>query len=313
MEEEFELQRTFQRDINCLLDEDRNLRRKGLNSLVQGLFKNENSDQDIHNLFKKTLLKSLLKVISDKVEKHREISIQILDKFFERVPNIDGDLVNSILKEITMRLRDNPFPEQSEEIRLALVHLLMKIFSKGYTQAFNQNLSEIMYTISKILTDTFADIKKDASLFVITLSHGLKDTVGVHSNLVIKALAKNLGHQHSKVRKATIESLGELLLTREAGYHLKEVMLNFKIIVNDKTSEVRKSTYQIVGKLLNQFSPSLLREFESDLVQLLLNGLSDDNEEIIKVCQNLIEEVGQNIKALEADGMKDENGNNVSE
>ena len=107
--------------------------------------------------------------------------------------------------------------------------------------------------------------------------------------------------------------MGELLLTREAGYHLKEVMLNFKIIVNDKTSEVRKSTYQIVGKLLNQFSPSLLREFESDLVQLLLNGLSDDNEEIIKVCQNLIEEVGQNIKALEADGMKDENGNNVSE
>jgi len=72
-----------------------------------------------------------------------------------------------------MRLRDTPFPEQSfkhrysifnqslgEEIRLALIHLLMKIFNKGYIQPLNQNLGEIMYTLSKVLGDTFADIKK---------------------------------------------------------------------------------------------------------------------------------------------------------
>jgi len=53
--------------------------------------------------------------------------------------------------------------------------------------------------------NTLNNLKKEASLFIIELSHGLKETVGAHSNAVVKALAKNLGHQHSKVRKATIE------------------------------------------------------------------------------------------------------------
>jgi hypothetical protein len=302
MEEEFELQKVFQRDINCLVDEDRNLRRRGLDNLNKGLFKSENSEQDVLQLFRRALLRNLLKVLSDKVEKNRELSIQILSKFFEHVKNIDNDLVNSILREIASRLRETPFPEQSEEIRLALVNLLMLIFRKGYHQPFIQNLSEIMHTISKVLTDSYADIKREASQFVIDLSHGIKESVGSHSMPVIKSLAKNLSHQHSKVRKATIESLGEILLTRDAGDFLKEVMPSIKQSTNDKMSDVRKSTYQIIARLLNQFSPSLLRDYETELVQLLLNGLSDDNEDVIKTCQGLIEEAGKNVRQLETEG-----------
>jgi len=47
-----------------------------------------------------------------------------------------------------------------EELRLALINLLMLIFRKGYHQPFIQNLSEIMHTISKVLTDSYADIKR---------------------------------------------------------------------------------------------------------------------------------------------------------
>jgi len=302
MEEEFELQRVFQRDINCLVDEDRNLRRRALDSLNKGLFKSEHSEQDILQLFKRSLLRNLLRVVSDKVEKNRELSIQILAKFFEQVKNIDNDLVNSIIREATSRLRETPFPEQSEELRLQLIHLLMLIFKKGYTQPYIQNLSEIMHTISKVLADSYAEIKREASQLVINLPHDISDSVGGHSMAVIKSLAKNLSHQHAKVRKATIESLGELLLTRDAGDHLKEVMPSIKQSANDKMSDVRKSTYQIIARLLNQFSPSLLRDYETELVQLLLNGLSDDNEEVVKTCQALIEEVGKNVRQIEGEG-----------
>jgi len=302
MEEEFELQKVFQRDINCLVDEDRNLRRRGLDNLNKGLFKSENPEQDILQLFRRALLRNLLKVLSDKVEKNRELGIQILSKFFEQVKNIDNDLVNSVLREIASRLRETPFPEQSEELRLALINLLMLIFRKGYHQPFIQNLSEIMHTISKVLTDSYADIKREASQFVIDLSHGIRESVGSHSMAVIKSLAKNLSHQHSKVRKATIESLGEILLTRDAGDHLREVMPNIKQSANDKMSDVRKSTYQIIARLLNQFSPSLLRDYETELVQLLLNGLNDDNEDVVKTCQALIEEAGKNVKQIETEG-----------
>lgn len=103
------------------------------------------------------------------------------------------------------------------------------------------------------------------------------------------------------------------MLTRNAGEHLKEIMPAIKVIVNDKMSDVRKSSYLIVGRLLNQFSPHLLRDYESELVRLLINGLSDDNEEIIKVCQDLLENVGKSIRELEIDGMKDEGAQNINE
>lgn len=35
-----------------------------------------------------------------------------------------------------------------------------------------------------------------------------------------------------------------------------------------------------MGKLLDNFSFSELKEFESDIVQILLTGLSDDDEKI---------------------------------
>lgn len=93
--------------------------------------------------------------------------------------------------------------------------------------------------------------------------------------------------------------MGELLLTREAGKHLRELIFRFKNAINDKTSEVRKASYQVVARLLNGFSPSLLKEYESELVQMLLNGLNDENEDVRTLCEGLLENVGENIKKLE--------------
>jgi hypothetical protein len=46
---------------------------------------------------------------------------------------------------------------------------------------------------------------KEASQFVTELASSLKDSIGDYASSMIKELAKNMGHQHSKVRKITIE------------------------------------------------------------------------------------------------------------
>src|SRR4051812_22949417 len=88
-----ELQKKFQRDINCLLDDvskftlaphfnlsiqDRNLRKNGLTNIKNGIFSSENKPQIIKIIFERGILKNLLKVLDDKVEKHRELALGLL-------------------------------------------------------------------------------------------------------------------------------------------------------------------------------------------------------------------------------------------
>lgn len=50
--------------------------------------------------------------------------------------------------------------------------------------------------------------------------------------------------------------------------------------------EVRKSSYECISKILNGFSIKNLKSYEELLVSFLLNGLSDENEDIVN---NVIE------------------------
>ena len=44
-----------------------------------------------------------------------------------------------------------------------------------------------------------------------------KDSLGQHCLNLIKSLALNLSHQHSKVRKGTLLTTGKVLITHNAG------------------------------------------------------------------------------------------------
>jgi len=90
-------------------------------------------------------------VLNDKVEKHRENSIKIVEKLFEYVKPIENDMASTILKEFIVRLNSIPYPEQSEEIRIMLLKLIRKILNSGYTQIFIWTISDISHMISKIL------------------------------------------------------------------------------------------------------------------------------------------------------------------
>lgn len=88
-------------------------------------------------------------------------------------------------------------------------------------------------------------------------------------------------------------------MTKNAANKLEEVYIPLKNATNDKTSEVRKATYNIIARLLNGLAPLVLRNYESQLVLLLLNGFTDENNEVQELCAGLLESSGENIKKLE--------------
>lgn len=89
-----------------------------------------------------------------------------------------------------------------------------------------------------------------------------------------------------------------LLLCEGAGCLYEHVGATFGKAVNDKINEVRKMAYESVARLLNGFSIANLRLFESDLVILLLNSLSDEVTEFSVLGKNLVEECGMRRKLL---------------
>ena len=61
---------------------------------------------------------------------------------------------------------------------------------------------------------------------------------------------------------------------------------------------MRKTAYDSLGKILNGLSVGALRNYESQLVGLLLNGLSDEAPEIAGLTTKLLEDAGLRRKLL---------------
>eukprot|EP00330_Aristerostoma_sp_ATCC50986_P010037 CAMPEP_0114588744 /NCGR_PEP_ID=MMETSP0125-20121206/11374_1 /TAXON_ID=485358 ORGANISM="Aristerostoma sp., Strain ATCC 50986" /NCGR_SAMPLE_ID=MMETSP0125 /ASSEMBLY_ACC=CAM_ASM_000245 /LENGTH=160 /DNA_ID=CAMNT_0001785301 /DNA_START=231 /DNA_END=713 /DNA_ORIENTATION=- len=158
--------------------------------------------------------------------------------------DVPQDITNPILKEIISRMNLQPFPETSEEIRLNIIKLMRKVFTMtNYHNCFVFNLTDLSFMLAKALGDQYPDVKREASSFVMDLSKKLGDKIDDNAGVIVKALAQNLSHQHSKVRKITIEAIGEILLTPRGGAHTGEVIILLSQIVNDKASDTRKMSY----------------------------------------------------------------------
>ncbi|KAL4485726.1 hypothetical protein ABPG72_010988 [Tetrahymena utriculariae] len=161
---------------------------------------------------------------------------------------------------------------------------LVKLFS----QHFVPIVGDFAVAISRLLQDKYPEVKETGATLVEECSKQLKQYIGHHGLQIAKSLAKNFEHQHSKVRF----NLTTFLLCEGAGCLYEDVNASYNKVINDKINEVLKTAYESVAQLLNSFSVPNLRNFENDLVLLLLNSLSDEVQENIQLGQKLIEEIG---------------------
>ena len=86
--------------------------------------------------------------------------------------------------------------------------------------------------------------------------------------------------------------MGDILITESSGKFFEDGLTSLKKVTNDKNPEVRKTLYQITYNLITNFNIMYLNKFEHHLVIFLLNGLSDENQEIAATSREYLEKAG---------------------
>lgn len=242
-------------------------------------------------------MNSLLKTLEDPIEKHREITINILEKILDEINFEDKINLSMLIISIISRLNKIPFPETSEELRLKLVNLFKKILKK-YPNEIKPQISDLAKMLGIILKDQFPEIKVQVSILISDLSKIMKDDLGNYAKQIIESICLNMKHQHNKIRKISITSLIDLLLCNEAGNLIDECIPSFNAVANDKNKDTRKIFLNKIAELLKKLNNIYLKKYEGKLFVLLLTGISDEDEDNQKLAKNLIEEVGENIYKL---------------
>eukprot|EP00933_Yihiella_yeosuensis_P061402 TRINITY_DN64202_c0_g1_i1.p1 TRINITY_DN64202_c0_g1~~TRINITY_DN64202_c0_g1_i1.p1 ORF type:complete len:954 (+),score=180.88 TRINITY_DN64202_c0_g1_i1:112-2973(+) len=288
---------TVRRDINCLTDADRALRRGAVVKLEKSLLSSSKASPDfIKRVFLEELHKPLFRMFGDQVEKCRELSISMTLRFVDLLPMSElENILPLLLAALLGRLRSLPFPEQSEELRLEALRLLSHLFDVC-KELLNPFASDILDALSKALTDTCPDAKKECCGITKKVNkHFDAERVSRAGGPLVGSLLANLKHQQWKVRRATLDSLGALL-SEEAPLmdHMEDVLPHLGPLVCDRTPGVRQTLAEVLERwllkgltfkapLVTNFNdvdePEGFDKFESRLLLLLLSVAADEDAE----------------------------------
>ena len=140
-------------------------------------------------------------------------------------------------------------------------------------------------------------MKNKVASFAGKICLALEKQAGGYMRLVVEALTQNLQHQHSKVRKQTLNGLKDIIPCKGAEPFLKgSLMAQLRYTMNDRSQDVRANFYKILFHWMQTMEVHFLKEYEADFVQFLLNGIADDALEISPQCITFLEEHGNRMK-----------------
>ncbi|CAJ1377289.1 unnamed protein product [Effrenium voratum] len=284
---------TVKRDINCLSDNDRAVRRGAVVKLEKTLLSGSKAPPDyVAKVVLEELHKPLFRLFADQGEKCREVALSMTMRFADLLPVQDlENLLPLLLAALLGRFRSHPFPEQSEELRLEALRLLNHLFDVC-KERLNPFASDVLDALSKALTDSCPDAKKECCEITKKVSQYFDaERVSRACGPLVGSLLANLKHQQWKVRRATLESIGALLL-QEAPMmdHMEDVLPQLNLLLSDRTAGVRQSLAENLERWLLKglsFRPPMsfddgpegFDKFESRLVLLLLGVAADEEAE----------------------------------
>lgn len=210
----------LQRDVNCVSDPERSVRRRALDKLQRALNSEAQSVPVVvlQTLFSVNLKAALLACAGqDAVEKCREKALMIMLFFAEhRAIELSQSMTKDVVALLSARLGKLPFPEPTEEIRLLLLQLA-HVYLKKLAAAFEEKngsekalslvavIPDLANVLGKTALDPFPDVKKITADCAIVISHTWKSDVALQLGTIVKPMVTNLGHQHSRVRIGALQ------------------------------------------------------------------------------------------------------------
>jgi hypothetical protein len=72
----------------------------------------------------------------------------------------------------------------------------------------------------------------------------------------------------------------DVCVARNAESFLSDNLVHLRVVMNDRSQDVRQTFYTVLKHWMTHMELKSLRSFESSFVLYLLNGASDENQEI---------------------------------
>lgn len=240
----------YQRELNRLLDTDRNIRKRGIiklfDDLPWNLLNNDSEERSEILAFEEFLITNFIDnqlliniIVNDTVEKCREVALKILLQSVqgcritissytnsesegnsrENVTRMKEDLMKTLIEKLCSRIycqENSSFPETSEELRHLILTLLLILVRGNNIEIKLKPIpssiaSTVVEALSRSLLDTFPEVKRTGAELISIVAVISPITIRLHFKSLMKGFCSNIMHQHSKTRSITLKALGRCL------------------------------------------------------------------------------------------------------
>ena len=202
-----EILQNINRNINCLGEDNRNTRKRAIEGIRKEIIgRKDGLDGEIIQEVLNEIIRPVLKLVSDPVEKCREVSIDFLKDSISKSSKPE-EFLSFIIPVLTQRLGQIDVVEPSEEIRLQSVVFLTELVNltqKHMVAYFDDMVSILQRTI----IDPYPEVKKESCKCTCALARAVPQHFHMQSESLIKPLLQSISHQHSKVRVEVILTIG---------------------------------------------------------------------------------------------------------
>lgn len=240
----------------------------------------------------KYVYKATLNILSDQIEKCREIAAEIIAAILEQFENWDNDMTTLIIMTCMQRLSGKEVKETSEEIRLQLytiIHRLVELKSAN-RNIFEVHFQELTSILVNSFNDSYPEVKKRGCLCTKLLAQKLAGAnFHMQSETYIKPLITNITHQHSRVRKDIIDCMCDVIRYGN-NKSVTDVLPHLAQRLFDQAPIVRTAVIKLIGTWLLDLPDRY--SFFHKLIPLLLTGFIDETTEIKELTEGLWWDIG---------------------
>ncbi|XP_062515941.1 dynein axonemal assembly factor 5-like [Corticium candelabrum] len=296
-----EICQKLQRDVNCLTDENRNTRRRALEKIKRETLPNPSLSSTVISSLAEIMLKPLLKMVSDPVEKCRNLAIEIITGHCELVDKVDCFLPY-ILPVAVSRVGGAEMVEPSEEVRLQLVQFLSRVVERCDAASLPPYLSDFVTILQRMITDPYPEIKKVSCQLCMMLAPKIPDHFHMKSESLMSPLVTTLTHQHYRVRVTCLKAIGVVVQYSNAQC-IDTILSHLAQRTFDRSAPVRSTLVEILGGWLLDHRDRY--SYHHKLLPLLLSGITDEIPDIRKQTRDIMEQVGCKYADENKDDLKD--------
>lgn len=285
---------------------DRKVRKRTYVDLQDFLSNSQNfSHQDLRNIFSDTYMYTLTG-LRDKTESVREQAIAFVKYLYIDILPINDFYLTYLFPILVERIGTVEIIEESEEVRLQLLQLMNEIIKKySGTQQLEPFLNDSVIILVEMVKDKYPAIKELSCHVILNLSQALPKVFHMQAESLIKPVVTCLNHQQFKVRVASVNAIGEIVM--HSSYKgLDEAVGPLAERLFDQIPVVRRAVAQVAARWLLDYRDRY--SFFHKILPLLLTGLNDEIEDTRTEAALLWEKVGLQYQQENEKDLKDQLG-----